>query len=107
MRIRALVLGPACLLVMAAGAAAPSFAYDHLSATITKVDAVGRITLSDGSVLAPAKTVLIDGLPEAGATASVSFSGDENGYDIKSITISRTPRDQVPANPGQLPTRTN
>ncbi len=107
MRISALVLGSACLLAMASGAASPSFAYDHLSTTISSIDPAGRITLSDGSVLAPATTVPIHGLPVAGATASASLSGDENGYDIRSITISRTPRDQVPQNPGQPAIRAN
>ncbi len=106
MRISALVLGPA-FLAIALSAASPSFAYDHLSATIRSVDNVGRITLSDGSILAPAKTVAINGIPEAGANASVSFNGDENGYDIKSITISRTTRGEMPVNPGQPPTRSN
>lgn len=107
MRISAFVSGPACLLVLAASAVSPSFAYDHLSATIRSIDAAGKITLSDGSVRAPGKTVPISGTPETGADISVSFTGDENGYELKSITISRTARGQLPVNPGQPATRAN
>lgn len=70
--------------------AVPALAQDSLTATIKSVDEKGNIVLSDGSTLAYDKEkVAVDGTPEAGSKASVMFSGDENGYEITKIIISK------------------
>lgn len=80
----------AALTVIGLGLAVPALAQDSLTATIKSVDEKGNIILSDGSTLAYDKSkVKVDGTPEAGAKVSIVFSGDENGYEISKIVVSK------------------
>ncbi len=70
--------------------ALPAMAQDSLTATISSVDEKGNIVLSDGSTLAFEKEkVEVEGTPEAGAKVSVMFSGNEDGYEISKIVITK------------------
>ena len=82
-----------CTLVVAVLAAfaawSPVVAQDSLTATIKAVDAKGNIVLNDGSTISIGEKVTVEGTPVPGAKVSIVFSGDENGYEISKIVISK------------------
>jgi hypothetical protein len=67
----------------------PVHSQDSLTATIKEVDEKGNIVLNDGSTISIDEKVQVEGTPEPGAKVSVVFSGDENGYEISKIVVSK------------------
>lgn len=64
---------------------------ETLSGTVKSVDASGIIQLHDGSSLVLDKDVKIDGVPTAGARATLSYSADENGYTYETAKFENQP----------------
>jgi hypothetical protein len=85
--MRVLVLALAGLAAVAAWS--PILAQDSLTATIKEIDGKGNIVLQDGSKISIDEKMTVEGTPEVGAKVSVVFSGDENGYEITKIVISK------------------
>jgi hypothetical protein len=75
--------------LVAIAAWSPILAQDSLTATIKEIDGKGNIVLHDGSKISVNEKMTVEGTPEVGARVSIVFSGDENGYEITKIVISK------------------
>ncbi len=84
----ALLLAGAAMITTATVSAAT---YETLTATVTAIEPGGLIVLHDGSTLALDKKVSVTGTPEVGASATVTYSADENGYDLLTVKFAKGP----------------
>jgi hypothetical protein len=81
MRNSALVL-TSLIAASAIAASLPAVAatYEGLTTTVKSIDAAGRIHLGDNSTITLDKNVVVEGQAAPGATLSLTYSADENGY---------------------------